>query len=381
MQKISEKHINGLDGLRGLACLAVFGVHFEQITKIDGQLGLLSVSRLLENGNTGVAMFFLLSGFLLGLPYWRMKQEEGRKPGFGGYWIRRLARIIPSYFVCLTGLILINHHGDLQNNDILLHYLFLFNCTEYSIYSINPPFWSIAVIVQFYLVLPMVFLLVSRLRSFQTFFIILLLSCGAYGVHFWLIHFTGSLTNWPISVDVIRTYGNVLQKSLLAHLPHFLLGTALGWLFLRLKHHEMEFSFRIRIVSEFAFWVSVVLTIVILGTPLDNWCTVPYGRYNYPFIPLLLAIIIVSVPFSELARRLLDSFPIRGLGIISYGIYIYHLPIQHVTDKYMQKTGMNAGENWILFGMISLILSILIASLSYIAIESPILRISKRIIQ
>lgn len=378
-QQTSGRHINGLDGLRGLACLAVFGIHFGQITKLDGQLGLLSVSRLLENGNTGVAMFFLLSGFLLGLPYWQVKQERGRNPGLGGYWIRRLARVVPAYFVCLTGLILINHHGNL--NDILLHYLFLFNYTEYSIYSINPPFWVLAVIVQFYLVLPPVFLLVGRLHSFQAFLVLLLMSCGTYGVHLWLIHFTGSLTNWPNSVDVLRPYGDVLQKSLLAHLPHFLLGTALGWLFLRLKHHEVQTGIRIRIVSELAFWVSVVLTVVILGTPLDEWCQVPYGRYNYPIIPLLLAVIIVSVPFSGLARRLLDSFPLRNLGIISYGIYVYHLPIQHVTARFMQKLGLNVGENWILFGVVSLFLTILIAVFSYIAIEHPILRVSKRVRQ
>jgi len=53
----SSNHIAGLDGLRALACLAVFGVHFQQAVSLQGNIGPFDLARFLENGNTGVALF------------------------------------------------------------------------------------------------------------------------------------------------------------------------------------------------------------------------------------------------------------------------------------------------------------------------------------
>ncbi len=66
-----EKRLPGLDGLRALAALSVFGVHFNQIVQFDCHIGPVSVYRLLANGNHAVSLFFSLSGFLLSLPFWK----------------------------------------------------------------------------------------------------------------------------------------------------------------------------------------------------------------------------------------------------------------------------------------------------------------------
>ena len=54
-------HIAGLDGLRAIAALAVFGVHFGQFTDLNLVAGPFELRSLLENGELGVALFFVLA--------------------------------------------------------------------------------------------------------------------------------------------------------------------------------------------------------------------------------------------------------------------------------------------------------------------------------
>jgi peptidoglycan/LPS O-acetylase OafA/YrhL len=68
------------------------------------------------------------------------------------------------------------------------------------------------------------------------------------------------------------------------------------------------------------------------------------------------------------------------LGIISYGIYIYHLPCLTFIDRYMARFGMDAAEHWILLGVTGLSLSIAISALSFIVVEKPILRAAKKVV-
>ena len=70
---------------------------------------------------------------------------------------------MPAYYVCLTALIIMGRDGGTV--DIALHYAFLHNFSEASIYSINEPFWTLAVQAQFYLVLPVLLLMLAPLAK------------------------------------------------------------------------------------------------------------------------------------------------------------------------------------------------------------------------
>ena len=77
---IRRRRIEGLDGLRALAALGVFGVHPDQIVRFTGKIGPNELPRLLANGNHGVALFFTLSGFLLSMPFWRARMSRSPIP-------------------------------------------------------------------------------------------------------------------------------------------------------------------------------------------------------------------------------------------------------------------------------------------------------------
>lgn len=360
-----HEQIHGLTGLRGIACLAVFLVHFQQQCRIDYRLPPFDLGRLLENGNTGVALFFALSGFLLSMPFWEARANGTPLPSPFIFFARRLARIVPAYYLCLTALIVANRLWLEEDSrvDITLHYLFVFNFRESSIFSINAPFWTIAVETQFYALLPCTFLLLRPTGRRLAVPIVLLLALIASGIHLQLI-FAG--TSWPSSSPTTA----VRQYSLLAHLPIFFLGIAAAPCYRYLWQHQRDFYGWLLPVSNAIVWVVVGLLLVVLSTPLGDLLRVPGGRYHLPTVPILICVVLVFTPFSGLPRAILDTRLVTYLGTVSYGIYLYHLPIQHVVARYMNaRMGLDPASHWVLFGSISFLVTLITASISYWLME------------
>ena len=123
-------------------------------------------------------------------------------------------------------------------------------------------------------------------------------------------------------------------------------------------------------------WSSIAIIVVVLATPIDDWLQIPFGRYNLPYVPLLLAVLIIAAPRSPSLRGVMDAFPLRPLGVISYGVYLYHLPVLHVTARYV---GIDVQDQWWLFGPISLAVTVAVAAGSYLLIERPITRAVRRL--
>ena len=115
-------------------------------------------------------------------------------------------------------------------------------------------------------------------------------------------------------------------------------------------------------------------TFIILATPLDEFFQLEFGRYNFPYIPLLLSALIFLVPSSKLTSKFLEFKFIRWLGVISYGVYIFHYPLQKAFKIMLEKFGVGVSEQWLLFGLLSLGATIVLASLTYRFIEQPIIR-------
>ena len=374
--------LSGLDGLRGLAALAVFGVHYNQIVDVDVKLGPFDFYLLLVNGEHGVALFFILSGLLLSQPFWKSVLYGVHWPDISTYFTRRLARILPAFYLALTVLIILSGYWRYPQawTDILLHYGFLFNYTEFSIFSINAPFWTLAVEVQFYCLLPLLFLLLRGRSPRIIFSLLLLLGLLSYGLHFWLVSSIDKVILWPGSSALtwIRPYGAVVTHSLLAHLPHFIIGVICGGWLLQLRTNHTRLVEQGDWRHEVVFWFSLGLVFLLLATELGERVQIPYGRYGLPLVPLLLGAMIFSAPQTRVASKLLESAPLRILGTLSYGVYIYHLPVLRLVDQRMAESAMDAREHWLYLGIISFLLTLVAATVSYLLVERPVLRLVHR---
>lgn len=366
---VSNRHLRGLDGLRALACLAVFGVHFQQATGVTGRWGFVDIGQLLENGNTGVALFFVLSGFLLALPLWNRASVNPLADVLHGYAGKRLARILPAYYLCLTALVLIKRHwqGSSGLQSTVLHYLCLQNYSPTAFYSISSQFWTVAVQMQFYLVFALIVWGMARARitSERTTMVLFALIClGSYLLHVAVMN--------SASPEQIAEWGPVLSRSVLAHFPLFLIGAMTSFVFVKRRIKPAESAARASLVRDVAFALSALAMLMILGTPLDNWFQIPYGRYNLPFVPLLLALILFVTPDSRAAAKLLEFAPFRLLGVISYGFFIYHLAIMGLVSRALAVVERSPQSDPLVFAGVSILLTIAVASASYVFFERPL---------
>ena len=148
-----------VDGVRAVAVLSIVVYHVSYATgaNLDGTIGPL-LSRL----HVGVAIFFVVSGFLLYRPFLAARRGLGPAVGTGGYLRRRLLRIVPAYWAALTLLAIWPGLPGVFTGDWWIYYGFLqVYSTETYLQGIGPT-WSLATEMAFYLVLPFVALLAAR---------------------------------------------------------------------------------------------------------------------------------------------------------------------------------------------------------------------------
>jgi surface polysaccharide O-acyltransferase-like enzyme len=161
------QEIRSLDGLRAVAALLVILYHafVFSVSNIKLSLGPVNLYPAWNYGRTGVQLFFVLSGFLLFLPYARAILLGWQLPAARKFYQRRILRIVPAYWVCLAILVLISLPTYLSKvglKNIATHMFFIHNVFPSFDSSIQGPFWTMAVEAQFYLLLPAIAWLIAR---------------------------------------------------------------------------------------------------------------------------------------------------------------------------------------------------------------------------
>src|SRR5690606_10111308 len=98
-----SNRISGADGMRALAALGVVFSHlFQRLGMDDNPAWLDFLQSAMMKGAYGVSIFFVLSGMLLSLPFWRAYLTDAPRPRIGHYVRRRFARIAPGYYASLV---------------------------------------------------------------------------------------------------------------------------------------------------------------------------------------------------------------------------------------------------------------------------------------
>lgn len=362
------RFIPQLESLRGWAILLVVGFHYFGILQGGATKGLPEDSpvwlRLLGADNTGVTLFFVLSGFLLAQPF-ISALKSGKQVNIRRFYIARLMRIVPLYYTAILVAWLVS-----ANSGSALKAL-LFIPVGFSIFPYSVPWWSLSTEMQFYLLLPWIMLALAS-RTGQG--LVLLGTAGLLALHcIYLI-----APQWLGLQNQYWLVGTLLDRGFA-----FLIGGLAAWLYLSPRYTRLTQSPLMIAVA------ALVLLIALLW--LLQWYGLMGQKPALQAMPLyhdLEALLWGCLLLCCLgpARRGWSVFinPLFShFGTISYSLYLVHVPIQFYLI-YAAK-GANGGivgmANPRMLGAVvgSFLLSWLLAIACYHLIEQPFLRLKSRL--
>jgi peptidoglycan/LPS O-acetylase OafA/YrhL len=359
-----------LDVLRFLAFLFVFITHRNDLAPIDPAAHPW-FHAFTMTGVYGVPVFFLLSAFLITELLERERELTG-KIDARAFYVRRILRIWPLYFLVFFGLVFLNRFlpGAGANSPAEWLSFMLFSGNWYITfngwieYPVNP-MWSLSVEEQFYIAIP--FLAVLRRRMLIGVNIAVLIV--AYCV---IVYYARGFT--PTSGFSGQWTNSFVQFQ-------FFAGGMLLALFLRGRRPNWHIAVRIGL---FAFAVALwVVAFTVFGIKADNpSSTVLQSLAGWPLVLGGAALMLVSLLGTP--RRFLPG-PLIYLGRISYGLYMIHIfffwLVYEKFRPWLTQVTEGAGiAGWRdnIGQLIAFAASVFFASLLYRFYETPFLRLKRR---
>jgi peptidoglycan/LPS O-acetylase OafA/YrhL len=301
--------------LRGCAALSVLCFHV-WLYRPQGQPGprhSLSAKVLFEL-NLGLICFFVLSGFLLYRGFVRA-MLSGREVNLRRYALRRAARILPAYYVCLAGSLLLYEAvgaGSLvpPPHQLVLFAVFAQSYSTGTFTAIDAVTWTLCVEVLFYLLLPVFAALASRVGPRRHARQVLLL-CSLLAV--------SVVWNGVVSA---RGWGPVAAKSLPAYLGAFACGMLVA---LELERRRRPIGRLAAALLALAGMAIVIFT----GFGHEQWGSHTLEHRLLADLPAAVgfALIVAAVAGRAPAERRRVPPALAGLGVISYGLYLWHIPL------------------------------------------------------
>ena len=323
---------------------------------------------------TGLHLFFVLSGFLLFLPYARWLFHKAGRPSATNFYKRRALRVGPAYLVCLTLLTLLGPHTAAAAEDWLLHTTFLFNLRPQSIFSINGVFWTMAVEVQFYLLLPALAWVAWRQSTHMGALRATLTLVAGLTITSLVSSLAGKIVN-PGGDHLIWT-GLVGPRSVTYFLSVFGAGIGCSVAYTYLSRVRRLLPAEVHRLT----WAGsgIFLFGVGLGTALvfTSAISISFGRSS--LFGLVYASVLFGAMFgAPLLRQPFEARPVRFLGLISYSLYLWHLVVLSAVMPSLQHVGDSTDRVGVgivvgLFGAVP------IAYVSYLVSERPFIAARRR---
>lgn len=360
-------HIKSLDGVRGIAILAVVLCHSGSIVKDFPHSSFLGL------GAMGVDLFFALSGFLITSILLREREEANY---FQNFYYRRAMRIWPLYYIyilAMYGIVkslphlhayqhLAAHSAYLQEHPLTivtplpLSLLFAQNLWAPSLFSFKDftsITWSLCIEEQFYLFWPLAVRFLSR-RVFTTLLIAMLIAS-------------------PFLRLLVFAHGfdEVTRWQAVYRLPFFHFDAIAGGSLLAILWPKLE---ALKGAGKM-LWAALAVSILALCVVGDS------SPWSFS-AAALMSVSVVGLALSGVGRRIWEWKPLTFLGFISYGLYLIHPTIFNLLQSrtLYRAVGLhgNLEVTEILVALFAIALSIGIATLSRYTFEAFFLGIKDR---
>ncbi len=361
------RHIRALDGLRGIAVLAVVLYHFAPSVAPGGFLG--------------VDLFFVLSGFLITSLLVNEWEGTGRL-ALPPFWLRRARRLLPALFLVLAAVgvyavVFLDqvdaHHVAVDGVSSLFYvanWHFIDSGQTYIQQFLQQApsplrhMWSLAIEEQFYLVWPILVLGVSKVvgrraapasRQRRRFQRALLAVCVVLGVAS-LLRMIGLFQSGS---GPDRVYYGTDTRAFIV-----LIGAALAALSAGIP--TVRRSLRGAVV--FAGCCSAVALIVAMASVTTDSSWLYEGGYGLLAVIMVVVLVGAAQPGMNPLARLFETRPLVGLGLISYGVYLWHWPIS------LWITAANTGLDGFALFVVRSAVTLAVSLASYFLVEMPIRR-------
>lgn len=362
------------DSLRGLAALAVVLTH---VGLASGANENAPYGPLTARLDVGVTLFFVLSGFLLYRPFAAARLEGRPAPRLRDYARRRALRIVPAYWLALT--LLAVWPGLAFTGPRWSYYAFVQNYDLAWVLGGLGQAWSLAVEASFYVLLPLYGLALARLtrgrgprRTVRIELAVLAVLAAASIVLRWRVHHTGQDT--------------ILLFTIAGTFFWFALGMGLAVASAGLSRRA-ELPGPVRLVERAPLvpWLAAAALFALMSYTFD----LPRGLYGvrtgaqflgehlvYGTVAFLFVLPAVwGDARGGLPRRVLALRPIAWLGLVSYGLFLWHARwVEWFTTEGAGRWLPWLGSPFLVILGCVLGVSLLCAAASYYAVERPLLR-------
>lgn len=379
--ELLDNRYPSLHGLRVLAILSVVQFHVTWV--FAGEQGVILDRDFTASSLTvffGMDLFFILSGFLIGMILLRALAKTGSQ-GLKRFYIRRVSRTFPSYYVVLTFLALTTSLTASQLKHLPLEYLYGTNFLSLLRSDVIMFWgWSLALEEQFYLTVPILFFVLHRLRSNRA-RLILLTTIWAAALVIRLVIF---LMRAP--------WTDLHLYEALYFRPHTRFDTLVAGIILALVHHHYG--------DEITRWLRAPFhrALLALMSLACLWLLVQphiFGREHLQLVHVFAWGTVTSVMYFGLLLLLIHgdteswlhhalSAPIfRRIATLGYGVYLVHIPL---LDQLIVPAAQAAqARQWPMLlvwpaALLALMLSSLaLAYVMHVVIEKPALRVRERL--
>jgi peptidoglycan/LPS O-acetylase OafA/YrhL len=359
IRQAGEARSARVESLRALAALGVLAGHaFGEVNHYDPAATLSTFpERALTGGGFGVFLFFALSGYLLFLPFARRDYGDGRRVDLRRYAANRALRILPLYFVVIAVVLLVGERGGTPEQWLRFATFTETLTTDRTVVTdVNGVVWSLVVELHFYLVLPFAALAIAKLtRGSLRRAALVLAALGLASVAFRYATFyrherlERPLPDWSL----VSTFFFFVSGMLVALARVAWERRRPGWLDGPLGRAELWLA------------ASAALWAVVVQDYAHGWAAAPASA-------LLVGACVLPLRGGWTLRPL-DWRPLALVGVASYSVYMWHLPIvESLGDASW------APSAFVPFLVLVLAVTCAVSALSYRLVEAPFLRLRRR---
>jgi peptidoglycan/LPS O-acetylase OafA/YrhL len=368
----SLQRLPALDAVRVIGALAVIGHHVGFATGVNTGDGPWAgwFARL----DVGVAVFFVLSGFLLYRPYAHAQATASTRPATRRYLWRRAMRILPAYWVTVVVVLLtMPRDDDPTRTDWIRHFTLTQIYQPNQLHDGLSQTWSLATEVAFYCVLPLLALGLARGRR-RAGRPMLILTGAVVVTGTWVALMGLGVLSLGLHTMWLPAYG-----------LWFGAGMALAAIHVSLRNDYLP---RWRFLDDLgqaplACWTAALATLAIATTPIAGprdlaEPTAPEFGLKLLLYTMFAVLLMLPIAFGPQTRSktIFSSGTARWLGTVSYGLFLWHpyaLEWIHVIGDIPDFTG-----DTLQIFVLTVLGGLVLATLCYYLVERPFQRFSQR---